>query len=178
MKFASKEAKKLVEENSNFACVEDSTVFGWAIHYFEEDSIEGKLYNEDGTEYKVESKPIQKPKTETKKVEIKKVNKQTSFFDLIDNVEENNEIDITENNTISLVKENEVIEPIKIETENIIEPIKIEETIEEDNKEILVENDRKIDIETGEIITQNERRIFNNYRKLYELLDNKLVVKL
>ena len=85
MKFASGEARKLVTENSNFACVEDSTVFGWAIHYFEEDSIEGKLYNEDGTEYKIETKPIQKSKTETKietkKVEIKKVNKQVSFFD-------------------------------------------------------------------------------------------------
>ena len=65
MKFASGEARKLVTENSNFACVEDSTVFGWAIHYFEEDSIEGILYNEDGTEYKVESKPIQKSKKDT-----------------------------------------------------------------------------------------------------------------
>ena len=182
MEFATKEAKKLVAENSSFACVEDSTVFGWAIHYFEEDSIEGKLYNEDGTEFKVETKPIQKPKTETKietkKVEIKKVNKQASFFDLIDNIEENNEIDTIENETISLVKDNEVVELVKIETEYNIEPITIEETIDEDNKEIIVENNRKIDFETVEIITQNERRIFNNYRKLYELLDNKLGVKL
>ena len=37
---------------------EDETVFGWAIHYFEEDSIEGTLYNEDGTKY---SKPLPKP---------------------------------------------------------------------------------------------------------------------
>jgi hypothetical protein len=27
------------------ACIEDSTVFGWAIHFFEEDSIEGKKFN-------------------------------------------------------------------------------------------------------------------------------------
>ena len=36
-------------------------IFGWAIHYFEEDSILGTLYNEDGTEYKA-PKPAPKPK--------------------------------------------------------------------------------------------------------------------
>ncbi len=51
MQFASEEAKKLSDKGARSACVEDSVVYGWAIHYFEEDSIEGKLYNEDGTEY-------------------------------------------------------------------------------------------------------------------------------
>lgn len=62
MKFAEDEARKLAEKGANSACVEDSVVYGWAIHYFEEDSIEGKLYNEDGTEYKP-PKPVQKTTT-------------------------------------------------------------------------------------------------------------------
>lgn len=40
--------------------VANDTVFGWAIHYFEEDGFVGKLYNEDGSEY-VRPKPTQKP---------------------------------------------------------------------------------------------------------------------
>ena len=32
MKYASEEARKLAEKGANFACIEDSTVYGWAIH--------------------------------------------------------------------------------------------------------------------------------------------------
>lgn len=62
MSFANSEARKLAEKGANSACIEDSVVYGWAIHYFEEDSIEGKLYNEDGTEYKP-PKPVKKATT-------------------------------------------------------------------------------------------------------------------
>ena len=55
MKYATEEARKLAEKGANSACVEDEVVFGWAIHYFEEDNIEEKLLNEDGTEYKKQS---------------------------------------------------------------------------------------------------------------------------
>lgn len=60
MAFANGEARKLTEKGANSTCVEDSVVYGWAIHYFEEDSIEGKLYHEDSSEYKPE--PKTKPK--------------------------------------------------------------------------------------------------------------------
>ena len=53
MKFACDEARKQAEKGANSACIEDSVVFGWAIHYFEEDSIQGTLYNLNGTEYKL-----------------------------------------------------------------------------------------------------------------------------
>jgi hypothetical protein len=56
MTFASSEAQKLAEKNARSACVEDSVVYGWAVHYFEEDTIEGTLFNEDGTEYKTATK--------------------------------------------------------------------------------------------------------------------------
>ena len=81
MQYANEEARKLAQQGANYACIEDKTVFGWAIHYFEEDSIEGKLYNEDGTEYKPEikittpSKPITKPKQQ---------NNQPTLFELME----------------------------------------------------------------------------------------------
>ena len=86
MRFASDEAKKLAEKNARSACVEDKIVYGWAIHYFEENSIEGTLYNEDGTEYK----PVVKaaPKAEVKKAEKPKpTTRQASLFDMIADTE-------------------------------------------------------------------------------------------
>ena len=82
MNYACAEARKLAENGARFACIEDSTVFGWAIHYFEEDSIEGKLYNLDGTENKpeIKSKQTEQPK-ETKP--IIKQNPQQNMFDLM-----------------------------------------------------------------------------------------------
>ena len=88
MIFAGEEALKLIAENERkgkvVRCIDDATVFGWAIHYFEEESIEGKLYNEDGTEYEP-PKPIKKP---TKPVvpytpPAPKPKPQMSIFDLM-----------------------------------------------------------------------------------------------
>lgn len=64
MKYAADEAKKLAEKGASAACVRSDVVFGWAIHYFEEESIVGKLYNEDGSEYKA-PKPVVKKTTTT-----------------------------------------------------------------------------------------------------------------
>ncbi len=52
MKYATDEARKQAAKGASSACLHSDIVFGWAIHYFEEDSILGTLYNEDGTEYK------------------------------------------------------------------------------------------------------------------------------
>ena len=83
MKFANEEARKLAEKGSNCACIEDKTVYGWAVHYFEEDSIEGNLYNEDGTEYKVEVKKTVAPKVESKPEPKKPEKQQATLFDLM-----------------------------------------------------------------------------------------------
>lgn len=85
MDFALKEAQKLTEKGARAACIQDSVVFGWAIHFFEEDSIEGTLYNEDGTEYKPP-----KPVTPSKPVTIYTTPKpqpkpQMSLFELMEN---------------------------------------------------------------------------------------------
>ena len=66
MKYACDEAKKQAEKGAHSACIDDDVVYGWAVHYFEEDSMEGTLYNEDGTKYKKQpgvaaKAPIVKP---------------------------------------------------------------------------------------------------------------------
>ena len=59
MAFATEEVKKQADKGARVAMIEDAVVFGWLTHYFEESSIEGILYNEDGTEYK-KSTPVKK----------------------------------------------------------------------------------------------------------------------
>ena len=82
MSFASEEAKKQAEKGARYAMVEDNVVFGWAVHYFEEDSIEGTLFNEDGSEYKTQPKPA--AKVPTVKAQPKPQPKpQMSMFDLM-----------------------------------------------------------------------------------------------
>ena len=81
LQYACEEARKLAAKGAKGACIEDKTVFAWAIHYFEEDSIEGILLNEDGSEYK------KAPPTPPKQIETpkpKKENNQQSFFDMLD----------------------------------------------------------------------------------------------
>lgn len=82
MKYASDEARKLASKGANSACVEDKVVYGWAVHYFEEDSIEGTLFNADGTEYKPAPKSAP---TKVKKVEPKKTEEcQPTLFDFME----------------------------------------------------------------------------------------------
>ncbi len=86
MNFATEEAKKAASKCARSACIRSDVVFGWAIHYFEEDSIEETLYNEDRTPY---SKPVPKAKTVTVPTKTvttppKKESSQMSLFDFGD----------------------------------------------------------------------------------------------
>lgn len=88
MKYACDEARKLAEKGANSACIDDVTVYGWAIHYFEEDSIEGTLYTIDGEEYKPAPKKVATTKPVTVKPQPPKPqNLQFSIFDKIDDTE-------------------------------------------------------------------------------------------
>lgn len=100
--YATNEAKKIAE-NKSYACIDDKTVYGWAIHYFEEDEIQGKLFNLDGTEYEP-PKPVKK---EPPKVEVKEKPKQPSLFDFITEPEKE------ENQDEELEEEIEDIPPMK-----------------------------------------------------------------
>jgi hypothetical protein len=86
LRYACDEARKQAEKGAVSSCIEDRTVFGWAIHYFEEDSIEGALYNEDGTEYKPNQhkQPSARKETAATIRPVVKEEPQPSLFDLID----------------------------------------------------------------------------------------------
>ena len=104
MKYATDEARKQAAKDATSACLHSDIVFGWAIHYFEEDSILGTLYNEDGTEYKAAkpaTKILQNPSTVATDTPTAPAPKpragQMSMFDLFDEpeteVEETTEAD-------------------------------------------------------------------------------------
>ena len=84
MKFACDEAKKQAEKGAQSACIDDNVVYGWAVHYFEEDSIEGTLYNEDGTEYKKQPSVTAKAPTAKYTPPKPQPKPQMSMFDLLD----------------------------------------------------------------------------------------------
>ena len=127
MKYAADEAKKLAEKGASSACVRSDVVFGWAIHYFEEDNIEGKLYNEDGSEYKPpkrEVKKITKTATTSVATEVKKSqSSQLSLFDFSgDNPTVNQTVDSEIDETVDEVVDTEVNSEVDNFEEIIAEP--------------------------------------------------------
>lgn len=178
IKYATEEARKQAEKGATSACVRDEVVFGWAIHYFEEDSIEGKLYNPDGTEYK----PVVKNTVQQTQVSIQpKIEKpkQPSLFDFLTN----NNSTKNENEEENDEEAEEDFEAYKQDEELFGEEkcekiIKNEEKIEK-NSEILQKN-QEIDCTTGEIITKKE--ITNTFDKdilesISVLLDGNIIAK-
>ena len=107
MKYACDEARKLAEKGANSACIDDATVYGWAIHYFEEESIEGTLYTIDGTEYKPTVKRVETNAVKAKPEPKKQENVQFSFFDNL--TEQEVKEHETESSSVD-TEENEVIE--------------------------------------------------------------------
>ena len=130
MTYATNEAKKQAEKSARSACIEDAMVYGWAVHYFEEDTIEGTLYNEDGTEYKPQ-KPAAKPKpaVSSPAPAASKPKPQMSLFDMLDapsneqttpsETEEPDEQDIPddEDDVISEEEQREILAEIAAEEE-------------------------------------------------------------
>ena len=169
MKFASDEARKQTESGASFACIESDAVFGWAMHYFEEDEIVGELYNEDGTKYQSPIPKPQEPKIESpKKVE----NKQPTLFDLLteNNQEENNE----KINSVKKIEEKHE----KIE-KNVKKTEKIEEKME-NNLNLILSNNKIVDKETGEIIEDLniEKSIHKkSMYKLHSLFEGKIEIQ-
>lgn len=156
MKFACDEAKKQAEKGAHSACVEDAVVYGWAVHFFEEDSIEGTLYNEDGTEYKAQ-KPATKPKpvASSPTPTAPKPKPQMSLFDMLD------------------VPSNEQSTPSETEEPNEIDSPddEDEEPTEEEKQEILAElakEEREAEKKTapepaGSPLWQNYTALQNKY---------------
>ncbi len=127
MKYACDEARNLAEKGANSACIDDATVYGWAIHYFEEESIEGTLYTIDGEEYKpapkksVNTKPVtQKPQPQKQK------SLQFSLFDKFDE----NDVKAPTNDCLS-AESAEMTEDTKEESTSVKTPTK---PVVEENK--------------------------------------------
>ena len=126
MKYASDEARKLSSKGANSACVEDKVVYGWAIHYFEEDSIEGTLFNEDGTEYKPTPKS---PPAQVRKVEPKKPEQwQASLFDFMEEPKSEPEVNDDDEEQPSKEEIDEILSEIaeekaKVETQKPVSPL-------------------------------------------------------
>ena len=106
MKYACDEARKLAEKGANSTFIDDQTVYGWAIHYFEEESIEGMLYTIDGAEYKPTVKRVESNAVKAKPEPKKQENVQFSFFDNLTEQEvkehetDNSSVDTDENEAI------------------------------------------------------------------------------
>lgn len=159
--YAIEEARKQVDKNAKGAIVEHTTVFGWAIHYFEESSIEGKLYNLDGTEYKPEIKQIEKPKVVVKKEPEKPKNTQGSFFDFT-NVEESKQ---------------EIVEPINEEVLEYEDPDELFDNTTDKVPVKRINENTVIDLNTGEVIIETTP-IQEDINKLKSLLGTIMEVKL
>lgn len=145
MRYACEEARKLAEKGANSACVEDKVVFGWAIHYFEEDSIEGTLLNADGTEYKPALKPSNKPSASVKAVAKPKPAPQMSLFEFMPENDTETVPDgdgNSDGNAIENDEENDL--PTAQEIDEILAEID-----RSDNAENQPET---VDMETGEIL--------------------------
>lgn len=107
MKYACDEARKLAEKGANSTFIDDQIVYGWAIHYFEEESIEGTLYTIDGAEYKPTVKRVESNAVKAKPEQKKQENVQFSFFDNL--TEQEVKEHETDNSSVD-TDENEVIE--------------------------------------------------------------------
>lgn len=123
MKYACDEARKLAEKGASSACVDDATVYGWAIHYFEEESIEGTLYTIDGAEYKPAPKKAVNSKPATVKPQPQK--QQSLQFSLFDKFDEN-DVKAPTNNGLTAesaemtVNTKEETMPLKTQTKPVV----------------------------------------------------------
>ena len=158
MDYAHDEARKLASKNARYACIKHDVVFSWAMHYFEEPDIIGKLYQEDGTEYKpTKSKPISKPTSSTTAPVITTPTKpqpqQFSLFDLVPPQEESKtNIPKIENDATQIIG---FLRPTNQPGAFVLESSQDDETdenIEENNTVDDKLDELNIDCETGEIL--------------------------
>ena len=164
MKYANEEARKLAVKGATSACVEDKIVYGWAMHYFEEDSIEGMLYNEDGTEYKP-LKPVKAKQTvstsisnKTTTITSKEPAGQLSLFDFTDSTD--------------------------VPSEDTADVEETEETVNETQESVTVHvqqpdgSDLCVDTKTGEVIEEPQNTTEELIAILFNILQEDLEVQL
>ena len=100
-KYTYTQAEKLVSEKKGLQRVRvtNSDVYEWAIKYFDDDTVEGTLFNEDGSEYKP-PKPVAAAKpTTTYTPPAPKPKPQMSLFELIEEQKPENAPNVPEQKT-------------------------------------------------------------------------------
>ena len=75
------EGKAKDQAKNGCACVRDDVVFGWAIHFFEEDSIKAESKSRDNCSK--EQKKEEKEPVKTKPEKKSELDNQISLFDLV-----------------------------------------------------------------------------------------------
>ena len=197
MSYATEEAKKQAEQGVKCAMVEDAIVFGWLMHYFQEDTIEGILYNEDGTEYKPtvkkqEVKPKVEPKPKSNVGEVISMFEEMEDMFTTKNPLENlksNIITFPSGDYLHIGYDNGIIYAGAMTNTGILRQYEFEYEHDlsvdkniQDIYEYILEKEPKyaskppamnIDIETGEVLEQYEFDI-EIAAKLYEIFGNDL----
>ena len=143
MKYACEEARKLSAKGATSACVKDEIVFGWAMHYFEEPDIIGKLYNEDGSEYKPAPKKSNASvqRTPAPAVQAKPTPPKPRQFNLFDMMAQ------TEEQATNETAEEEIDEPVE---ETPVDDEIVEMNIEETEEPHTL----KVNKTTGEVLSK------------------------
>ncbi len=165
--YATGEARKISEKGASSACVGQSIVFGWAVHFFEEDSIEGTLYNEDGTEYK-SPKPVAKtkPAVSSPAPAAPKPKPQMSLFDMLDAPSE-----AQKTPTVPAVSE-----PEEPDEQDIPDDEDDEEPTEEEKQEVLAElAEEELEIEKKNIPKPSGSPLWQNYTALQSKYPNHIL---
>lgn len=195
MSYATEQAKKQAEQGAKCAMVEDAIVFGWLIHYFQEDTIEGMLYNEDGTEYKA---TVKKPEVKAEPKPKSNVGEVISMFEgMEDMFATKNPLENLKSNIITFpsgdylyigydngiiyagtMTNNGILRQYEFEYEH---DLSVDKNIQ-DIYEYILEKEPKyaskppvinVDMETGEVLEQYEFDI-EIAAKLYEIFGNDL----
>lgn len=128
MDFAQQEARNAAPKNARYAGLDGDTVAGWAIHYFEEDSIIGKLYTLDGKEVKSAPKKAAAPKKKAPAKPAQKQDAQMSLFGMFEDtktetkppmteVEDEEELDEDEEELDTEVEQDEEPQPQEVKQE-------------------------------------------------------------
>ncbi len=163
MTYAADEARKLAEKGARFACVENKTVYGWAVHYFEEDGIEGTLYNPDGTEYRPKPKATYKPKSVSPAV---KPEPQLPLFELMDKTNDTTAAEERTNESANSIDKNAATDDtsndsVLLEDDDVISEEERREILAEAAAEEERENDEEHSISAGS-------PLYRSYLKLQE----------
>ena len=166
MTYAADEARKLAEKGAHSICVEDKVVYGWAVHYFEEDGIEGTLYNPDGTKYRPKPKAADKPKPGHPAVKSKP-EPQLPLFELMDKTNDTTAAEERTNEPANSIGKNTATDDtsndyaLSEEDDDVIS--------EEERREILTEAAAEEELERSkEYSSSTGTPFYRNYLKLQE----------